>query len=343
MIPIEKRGNDYNHNTTEKTTLALSHVLEWANIVAVGKTEPKLRREIITLYNDLPDFLSAKNSMRAIWGAASDYSISRRFETIAPHLATLTAKLPQELSSDQLELLGFTGFITSSLNLTELHRGQRVLLYSDEFAARRKNLEDIGDEDWLTTLGFLVERNGIKKEQVLKQQVREMNLAYLKNLKGKPVEIIDIEFMYKQVARAIYPQVKNVCIFREDAVANEAGIKIIASENYLTSDYVKANTAEERKNLIQDLLALYNYHISEPFFMPEYDMAEMYVAYITIHPHLDGNGTMTRTLIDYYCHCTGIPRIDWMKMSDPSNVLGKYYIGYPTPIHHWFKSAPRLK
>jgi hypothetical protein len=139
--------------------------------------------------------------------------------------------------------------------------------------------------------------------------------------------------MYGQVARAIYPAVTKVTTFREETLSEDAAVKDLTSGNYLLENYAQGETAEERKEIMDDYLQSYNLMIESPWFMPEFDLAKIYMVYLTIHPHVDGNGTMARTLVDYYSIRTGRHRIDWTRMGDHSNAFGAFLAGDTMPMH----------
>ena len=311
-----------------------SEALDWAVSVMSGSTNPELRGRVLNTYSGLTSILIDYDVFK--WKTVQDWVKSKGLDRIAPQLLVLVSAIPHELSPDQFELIGFTSFVMHSINDTASSHNHNIDLNFSELAARRNNLRDFGDEDWLTSMAFLVKRDGRKKEQEVKTKAAEENLDYLSRVSSRRITLEDIEFMYQRVTNAVYPQSRQVMVFRDYALAEDRGVELAIKGNPLLSHYLMS----DKRNAIKYYLREYNAILDFPS-SAEYDMSMIYATYLTIHPHADGNGTMARTLVDHYCDRRGIARVDWSKMSNHSRALGAYMFGNTEPMELWFSSAPR--
>ncbi len=337
MISIDRRDGGQRGTPGEKIP-STSIVLDWArNVVAPGNKDKQLRNRVISLYADLPQIING-NSSRGVHARLSQYANDHNWRVLAPQVTRLVSQLPETISDEQRELAGLVGIMNVAIDRQTDKPG--ISFSADEFLSRRANLEYFGEEDWLTSLAFLVEINGQKKERERKNLAQTQNLTYLEDL-DRPVQLDDIKNMYGNVATAIYPQAVNISPIRDFSLSEDEGLILIA-QNTSLEHFVENQTAGDRERAVRLFLDIYNYRLNSPWFQPEYDLAWIYSVYLAIHPHPDGNGTMARTLVDNYCLKTGIDRIAWGEIESHTDAFIQYLSDMPAGMAKLLKNTPRI-
>lgn len=348
QVEIASKTSENHIYTVSKTPDAnvgksVTHPLvQWAEAV-VGNSDPnnigELRHSLVEMYHDL----SHATDKRGDWNV-TNYAQSRNWKTIAPELKSIVSSIRRgDPSEAVLELLGFTKVLCRTTVSQDSYL-ENISFDPEEYSARRDYVDFFqGSEDWLSTMGKIIWINRKQWEAQVKEQAKVENLDYLLTRSTGEVNIDDIERTYRNQIRIIYPNAKNIPIFRDGKIDLDYHLYEY-SKNKNLAPFLHKSDPYQREQAVQTYLERYNNLAGEKRNASS-DLAWMYATYISIHPHWDGNGTMTRTLVDHYLHRNGLPDINWYAIkADGRELTGlneaeeKYaFEGDESPLQRWFQ------
>ena len=318
-----------------------SIIRDWATAVVNGNPSGETRARVLKAFNNVHKELRghdlASNSQ-----AVLSFATRHELKEALPLLRTALQKLPEQPTSEQLELIGFAALTFLTTHELATPDSYNISLDLTPFGVRLYNAKAINSEDWLQTLSMVVWHKGSQMEARIKKKVRDTNLQYLVDNHTHTITLKDIEAMHTRVISAVYPRAHTIQTFRDTENMFDADARFIVDPKLHI--YASTNDAEGRKRMLDRYFDNYNTKVALPSSNPEKDAAMLYMMYVTIHPHLDGNGTMSKTMVDYYLVKNNLPRIDWDSIKTDKGVQEAFYyafedylyLGKKKPLETWF-------
>jgi|GEM_PF-3891713 len=318
-----------------------SSVQRWADAVKISSRKAaRLRQEVVHFYSGVPLHTHGQR----LYTYAQEHSWS----ALEPYLTEAAASIPlYSVTPAQRELLGFAKLVDQTLP-EDQKRGTKpfppgVKVDVREYISRLEFREDFADSaDWLASLAQITWVKGSQLEAEAKATAQLNNVYAFAQLR-KNIESSDLREAYSRTIKIIRPTAKRLTPF---IVGDNDVSKTIFDttqnrelKKYLSRSYMGRPGALER------FLKEYNRVIHES--SSYMALAWIYGTYRSMHPHPDYNGTMARTLVDYYIHKKGLRAIDWLAVLSAINILRKeldlaweaYALdGNTQPLNAWFMS-----
>lgn len=284
--------------------------VQWAKAVSYGTDTPRFHTAVVNSCPDLPSKVTEAKRREPI-----DYAKSQEWLQMEPELRAVVLNLSDASTNSRREVIGLAKFVNSVLNrgrlVNEVLTHLEVDLEPMAFVSRLEFAQDFGDsEDWLTALSQIIWVDGRQLEAEAKETAKATNLEHLAGLKD--ISIGDLEGIYEKTVRTIRPTATYVTIFRGYYNPRLDDLLPGMPSGYTDIfQYWPNKSPADRRKAVERFLSKYNRILHNPGHNT-YDQTWIYGTYTTVHPHTDYNGTMTRTLVDYYRQTNGLPPIDWL-------------------------------
>ncbi|MBI3486275.1 Fic family protein [Candidatus Daviesbacteria bacterium] len=308
--PGHRYLHDQGYGTRKTQPWDSEHLfVQWAKAVSNGTDTPRFHSAVAALYPKLVKVV-IEDGKKGIF----DFARSQDWKTVQPELRDKVLRLPDAATQSRRELIGLAMFVDSTTYTKDPlnHLGTRFDL--QEFIPRVEFGDHFADsEDWLSALSQVVWADGIQLETLAKERAKASNLDYLTH-SSRNIGRADIETIYRNTVKTIRPAATCLPVYRDylnmvDRTQYIDGLPVVRSAVSLPDDM---------KRDVQSFLYRYNGLLENDSTNQAAALAWVYDTYLTIHPHPDYNGTITRTLIDHYRKVKGLPSIDWFAIKkDP--------------------------
>lgn len=329
----------------------VSHpVIAWVEAVLANFNSPQLRSAVIDRYPDLPTIMR-----RGGFWPHREYGKAHDWADIEPDLTRIGLELTAADTTAQKEVVGLAYLVHDAVGGVTRVSGNGafyplgIRVYILEYKGRLDWGEDFQDsEDWLEALGNIVWVQDRQVEAQAKDQATVSNSIHLSTLQNR-VGIVDIEQVYADIVRAVRPKAQLVQTFRQGKNEFDGPLQIAVFlheiGNQELAPYIAGRSATDRRSTVLRFLSRYNYYREKPSGTETEALAWIFGTYLSIHPHPDYNGTMTRTLINGYLLKRGLGPIDWSVIrQDPAAESelnkGRHEFAFrddPYPLKRWFE------
>jgi hypothetical protein len=313
----------------------------WAESVARGTGIETNRARVLDVFRELPVDIENLDTIKAYYRLAG-YVRSQGLDAALPMLHSAVQQLPETPNTRQVELLGFTYLMALGAEQSTTIEQMGIKVDLQTFGARLGHAEDFNHEDWLTSLSMITWYKNTQQEMQAKSKVMDQNVHDLVTLNPPAITLDHTASMYDNVVRAIYPNSHNFQTFREQKTMFDGLISIISDLRLRL--FAINYSAEGRRAAFEQYLDEYNAALTKPIGNPSRNLAKLFTTYLVIHPHQDGNGTMTRTFMNYYSVRRDLPIINWdfvktdqTTQKSLQDAFEKYvYDGTKLPLEDWF-------